>query len=49
MRDIYLPLADAAFVHDNSDGDGILIAERRGEAPLMIHDRMRWKRIEDVR
>ncbi len=49
MRDIYLPLADAAFVHDNSDGDGILIAERRGEGPLMIHDQTRWKRIEDVR
>jgi len=24
MRDIYVPLSDAAFVHDNSDGEGAL-------------------------
>jgi predicted ABC-type ATPase len=49
MRDIYLPLADAAFVHDNSDGDGILIAERRGTTPLVVHDAKRWMQIENVR
>ena len=49
MRDLYLQLADSAFVHDNSDGDGILIAERRGEAALIVHDPTRWKKIESVR
>jgi predicted ABC-type ATPase len=48
MRDLYLPLADSAFVYDNSDGDGILIAERRGNTPLIVHDTDRWKRIGET-
>jgi predicted ABC-type ATPase len=47
MRDLYLPFADYAFVYDNSDGDGILIAERRESAPLVVHDVDRWKQIEE--
>ena len=48
MRDIYVPLSDSAFVHDNSDGEGVLIAERRANGPLTIHDRNRWKQIEET-
>jgi predicted ABC-type ATPase len=47
MRDLYLPFADYAFVYDNSDGNGILIAERRESAPLVVHDVHRWKQIEE--
>jgi predicted ABC-type ATPase len=47
MRDVYLPFADYAFVYDNSDGDGILIAERKEGAPLVVHDVDRWKQIEE--
>jgi predicted ABC-type ATPase len=45
MRDIYLPLADEAFIYDNSDGSGLLIAERREVTQLIIHDQHRWDRI----
>ena len=48
MRHIYLPLADEAYIHDNSDESGVLIAERRRRRPLIIHDRDRWKQIEDA-
>jgi predicted ABC-type ATPase len=48
MYRIYLPLADEAFVYDNSDGSGVLIAERRENASLNIHDSDRWKRIQEV-
>ena len=45
MRDIYLPLADEAFIYDNSDGSGALIAERRETTQLLVHDKERWKLI----
>jgi predicted ABC-type ATPase len=45
MREIYLPLADEAFIYDNSDGSGLLIAERRETTQLIIHDQYRWDRI----
>ena len=48
MRDIYLPLADEAFIYDNSDGGGALIAERRETTQLIVHDRERWNRILEV-
>jgi predicted ABC-type ATPase len=48
MRQLYLPLADFAFIYDNSDHGGTLIAERRGAAPLTVHDSDRWKRIEEA-
>jgi predicted ABC-type ATPase len=48
MRHLYLPLADSAFIYDNSDGGGALIAERQGAAPLTIHDSNRWSRIEEA-
>jgi predicted ABC-type ATPase len=48
MRHLYLPLADLAFIYDNSDGAGSLIAEGPGASPLTIHDGERWKRIEEA-
>jgi predicted ABC-type ATPase len=45
MRNIYLPLADEAFIYDNSDGSGLLIAEQREATQLIIHDQDRWGRI----
>jgi predicted ABC-type ATPase len=45
MRDMYLPLADEAFIYDNSDGSGLLIAERREATQLIIYDQHRWDRI----
>jgi predicted ABC-type ATPase len=48
MRHLYLPLADTALIYDNSDGSGILIAERRTDVPLVVHDKARWSQIEEA-
>jgi predicted ABC-type ATPase len=42
MRRLYLPLADVAAIYDNSDEGRTLIAERRPNAPLVVHDVTRW-------
>jgi len=47
MRRLYLPLVDIGLVYDNSDRSRILIAERRPSAPLVVHDPIRWKQIEE--
>jgi predicted ABC-type ATPase len=47
MRHLYLPLADTAAIYDNK-GKRILIAERERGLPLVIHDRERWSRIEEL-
>lgn len=46
MRDLYLPLADLAFIYDNSDEGRALIAERTPEESLVIHDARRWALIK---
>ena len=46
MRNLYLPLSDGAQIHDNSDRTRILIAERTPDAPLVVHDAVRWAMIE---
>ena len=46
MRNLYLPLSDGAQIHDNSDRTRILIAERTADAPLVVHDAVRWAMIE---
>lgn len=46
MRHLYLPLSDGAQIHDNSDGTRILIAERTPDAPLVVHDAVRWAMID---
>lgn len=48
MLHLYLPVAAAAFIIDNSDGGGALIAERRREGPLIIHDSARWRQIKEM-
>jgi predicted ABC-type ATPase len=48
MRTLYFPAVDTALIYDNSDAGGILIAERRPDAPLVIHDRKRWRLIEEM-
>jgi predicted ABC-type ATPase len=46
MRQRYLPLADLAFIYDNSDEGRFLIAERTPQQPLVVHDATRWAMIE---
>jgi predicted ABC-type ATPase len=46
MRRHYLPLVDIGLVYDNSDQRRVLIAERRPDASLLVHDVARWRQIE---
>jgi predicted ABC-type ATPase len=46
MRDLYLPLADAASIFDNSDAALTLIAERTREGAFVVHNASRWAAIE---
>jgi predicted ABC-type ATPase len=48
MRNLYLPLADEAEIYDNTDRKRILIAEKRENLALFVHDPERWARIEEV-
>ena len=48
MRHLYLPLADTAYIYDNSDMAGVLIAGRVVNAPFMVHDAARWSKIEEA-
>jgi predicted ABC-type ATPase len=48
MRHLYLPLADTAAIYDNSGQRRILIAERESGFPLVIHDQVRWSKIEEL-
>jgi len=42
MRSLYLPLADLAAIYENSDDARVLVAERKHEMPLIVHDPARW-------
>jgi predicted ABC-type ATPase len=48
MRNLYLPLADEAEIYDYTDRRRILIAEKRGDLALFVHDPERWAKIEEV-
>lgn len=48
MHRLYLPLADSAAIYDNSDGRLTLIAEREAGDELVVVDRLRWSKIEEV-
>jgi predicted ABC-type ATPase len=48
MRHLYLPLADTAAIYDNSGERRILIADREAGLPLIVHDRERWSRVEEL-
>jgi predicted ABC-type ATPase len=49
MRDLYLPLADLAFIYDNSDEGRALIAERTPEDSLVVHDAFRWALVKGAK
>jgi predicted ABC-type ATPase len=49
MRLLYLQLADVATNHDNSDGQGVLIAERAANSPFVVYDADRWAKVEKAR
>jgi predicted ABC-type ATPase len=49
MHDLYLPLADLAFIYDNSDEGRALIAERTPEDSLVVHDPRRWALIKGAK
>ena len=42
---LYLPIVDVAYIYDNADEAGVLIAERQPEKQLVVHDIARWERI----
>jgi predicted ABC-type ATPase len=48
MRNLYVPLADAVLIYDNSDASGDLIASRRQNESFVIHDKVRWGVIEEA-
>ena len=45
MHRLYLPLVDVAYIYDNSDRGGVLIAERQPNMPLTVRDNARWNRL----
>jgi hypothetical protein len=38
LRHLYLPIADIAYIYDNADDGGVLIAERQPGVPLLVRD-----------
>ena len=45
LQQLYLPIADIAYIYDNTDEGGMLIAERQPGQALVVCDDRRWKRI----
>jgi predicted ABC-type ATPase len=45
LQRLYLPIADIAYIYDNTDEGGILIAERHPGRALVVCDDQRWRRI----
>jgi len=45
LERLYLPIADIAYIYDNTDEGGILIAERQPGQDLVVCDDQRWRRI----
>jgi predicted ABC-type ATPase len=45
LQQLYLPIADIAYIYDNTDRGGVLIAERQPGLPLVIREDRRWKLI----
>jgi hypothetical protein len=48
MLQLYLPVADVAYICDNSDERRVLIAEQKPESGLSIYDRRRWKLMKEA-
>jgi predicted ABC-type ATPase len=45
LQRLYLPIVDIAYIYDNTDEGGILIAERQPGQALVVCDDRRWKQI----
>ena len=45
LQRLYLPIADIAYIYDNTDHGGILIAERQPGQDLVVCDDRRWRHI----
>jgi predicted ABC-type ATPase len=45
LKQLYLPIADIAYIYDNTDRGGVLIAERQPGMALVVRDDRRWKLI----
>jgi predicted ABC-type ATPase len=45
LQRLYLPIADIAYIYDNTDEGGILIAERQPGQDLVVRDNRRWRHI----
>jgi predicted ABC-type ATPase len=45
LQQLYLPLADIAYIYDNTDEGGILIAEQQSGQALVVCDDQRWRQI----
>ena len=48
MLQLYLPVADVAYICDNSDERRVLIAEQKPESGLSIYDRRRWNLMKEA-
>jgi predicted ABC-type ATPase len=48
MRHVYLPAMDTCSIYDNSGDSPLLIAERRPDSHLVIHDKTRWNLVEQA-
>jgi predicted ABC-type ATPase len=48
MRQLYFPLVDCALVYYNSEHGLVKIAERQVDGPVIVHDQIRWRSIEDI-
>lgn len=47
VRRHYLQLADFATIHDNTDGDLVLIAEKVDGGPLVVRDQSLWRKFSE--
>jgi predicted ABC-type ATPase len=48
MQRLYLPLAENASIYDNTDGQLTLVAKRIEGSELVVCDRERWLRTEEI-
>lgn len=48
MLHLYLPLAEEAEIYDNSSQTRVLVAEKREDAMLIVHEPRIWARIKET-
>lgn len=46
LQRLYLPLADVAMIYDNRANGGTLVAEKTSEGEFIVHDAVKWAKIE---